>query len=216
VGTLCKFNTNPGRRHWNKAKHILHYIISTQDLALTYSGSSINPRDSSIALVHAYSDSDYAGNVDNHRSTNGYAIMMAGRAISWSSKLQPIVAQSTGEAKYVSSAIAGMEIAWICNFLAELGFAQGTPTVLSLDNTSSIQWNDNPTNNSRTKHIHSCYHYTHLEITRCNITVIHCPTQEMVADILTKNLSWSLHEKFVQMLGLVQRSSGSIDNKASP
>jgi hypothetical protein len=41
--------------------------------------------------------SDYAGNLDDRKSTSGYVFMPSGGAVSWFSKKQPIVTLSTTE-----------------------------------------------------------------------------------------------------------------------
>ena len=58
-----------------------------------------------------YSDADYAGDSDTMRSTGAYVVMMGGGAVDWSSKLQPVVAQSTTETEYIAANTAGREIA---------------------------------------------------------------------------------------------------------
>lgn len=56
-----------------------------------------------------YSDADHGGNSDNEKSTSAYVIKMRTGAVSWSSKLQSIVALSTTEAEYVSAVSAATE-----------------------------------------------------------------------------------------------------------
>ena len=57
----------------------------------------------------AFSDADHAGNPDNAKSTGGYALLIGGGAVSWSSRLQPLIALSTTEAEYISATAAGQE-----------------------------------------------------------------------------------------------------------
>lgn len=45
-----------------------------------------------------YTDSDYAGDIDDMKSTSGYVFMLGSGAVAWSSKKQPIVTLSTTEA----------------------------------------------------------------------------------------------------------------------
>ena len=51
-----------------------------------------------INQLWGYVDADWAGNVDDRRSTSGYVLMLNGAAISWKSKRQPVAALSTAEA----------------------------------------------------------------------------------------------------------------------
>ncbi|MCV4733192.1 Ty1/Copia family ribonuclease HI, partial [Escherichia coli] len=63
-------------------------------------------------VFSTYADADYAGDVDSRRSTSGLVVKMGTGAISWASKLQPVVTLSTTEAEYISAAAAGQEIMW--------------------------------------------------------------------------------------------------------
>ena len=95
VSLLARFQSNPGIEHWNTLLHVLGYIKNTIDYGLTYSwDSKLSPT--------AFVDADYGGCKDTHRSTSGYVFMMAGGAVTWSSKHQATVALSTVEAEYIA------------------------------------------------------------------------------------------------------------------
>ena len=65
-----------------------------------------------------FCDADHAGNPDNGRSTSGYVLRIGSGAISWSSKLQGLVTQSTTEAEFIAAVDAGREIVWMRNLLS--------------------------------------------------------------------------------------------------
>jgi hypothetical protein len=85
--------------------------------------------------------------------------MMAGGAISWQSKLQPTVAQSTTEAEYIAASAAAREGVYLRHLLSDLGFEQQEPTIVYEDNTGAIALAENPVHHSRTKHIDIRFHY---------------------------------------------------------
>eukprot|EP00253_Pinus_taeda_P032699 PITA_32699 len=68
--------------------------------------------------------SDWAGGVDDRKSTSGYVFHMGSGAISWASKKQPIVALSTAEAEYVSTTAAACQAVWMKRMLRSLGQEQ--------------------------------------------------------------------------------------------
>ena len=81
VGVVSLYMSNTGQKHWEVVKHILRYLGGTKDAWLTFGLNNSTE-------VEGYTNSDYAGNMDNQKSTSGYVFSYGGGAISWSSKLQ--------------------------------------------------------------------------------------------------------------------------------
>eukprot|EP00253_Pinus_taeda_P035693 PITA_35693 len=71
-----------------------------------------------------YTNSDWAGSVDDRKSTSGYVFHMGPGAISWAYKKQPIVALSTAEAEYVAATAAATQAVWMRRMLRRLGQEQ--------------------------------------------------------------------------------------------
>lgn len=67
---------------WSAVKHLLRYPQGTKDLKLTYS-----PDPYSASIFTTYADSDFTGDRDSGRSTNGYIVKIGTGVVSWSSKL---------------------------------------------------------------------------------------------------------------------------------
>ena len=88
---LGRYQSNPSLEHWKAAKKVMRYLKGTKDYKLTC-------RRSNHLDVVGYSDSDFAGFIDSRKSTSGYVFLLAGRAISWRSAKQTLVATSTIEA----------------------------------------------------------------------------------------------------------------------
>jgi hypothetical protein len=79
VSVLSQFMEKPYENHWNVAKEVLRYLKVTLDYGIKYT----DPSD--VELI-GYSDSDWAGNLDDRRSTNGYAFCIGFGVVSWRSK----------------------------------------------------------------------------------------------------------------------------------
>jgi len=60
-----------------------------------------------------YNDSDWAGSVDDNKSTSGYVFHLGSGAISWAFKKQPIVALSTTKEEYVAATAATCQAIWM-------------------------------------------------------------------------------------------------------
>jgi hypothetical protein len=101
-------------------KCILCYLraTSTFGIHIPKSGSS---------LLSAFSNADWAGNPDDHRSTDGYTIFLGNNLISWSSRKHHIVSRSSTKAEYKEVANATAELIWIQVLLRELGIHQSRP-----------------------------------------------------------------------------------------
>jgi hypothetical protein len=105
---------------------------------------------------------------------------------------------STAEAEYRAAALCTKEVLWIRRLLAELGFAQTSPTIILEDNRACIKMIENPMVSERNKHIEMDVHFIRDHYTMENIKPIYVSTQEQKADLLTKNLPRPLFEQFTQ------------------
>ncbi|GJR63853.1 retrovirus-related pol polyprotein from transposon TNT 1-94 [Tanacetum coccineum] len=95
---LCaRFQVTPKVSHMHAVKRIFRYLKHQPKLGLWY------PKDSPFHL-EAFSDSDYAGDNHDRRSTSGGCQYLGRRLVSWQCKKQTIVAISSTEAEYVAAA----------------------------------------------------------------------------------------------------------------
>ena len=95
-------------------------------------------------MLTRYADADWANDLGDCKSTSGYVFKLARGAISWSSKKQPSIALSSTEAKYIPRAYATKELMWLQHLFSEVGLPDNDPTVLLIDNQSTIMIAKNP------------------------------------------------------------------------
>ena len=76
VGSLME---NPSEIHLNAARRVLRYVKGTIDYGVFYK------KENGTDLV-GYTDSDYAGDIYDCKSTSGHAFMLNSSAILWTSK----------------------------------------------------------------------------------------------------------------------------------
>ncbi|TFY79108.1 hypothetical protein EWM64_g4908 [Hericium alpestre] len=167
VTTLSQFMQNPGRMHWEGTKRVLHYLKATKEEWLTYGG------DAKTGIM-GYSDTDW-GSSDHRHSISGYVFLVDGRAVSWSSKKQPIVALSSTEAEYVVMTHATKEAVWMQAFLGEMLTPFDMPTPLHCDNQSAMMLAKDNIFHLRTKHIAIRYHFIRDVIERDEIDLVYSP-----------------------------------------
>jgi hypothetical protein len=111
------------------------------------------------------------------------------------------------EAEYIALADAAKEGIWLNRLEKEI-FPENTPKVILLeDNQSTIKTAKNDIINERSKHIDVRYHFIRENIRADKLEIRYCPTDQMVADALTKPLGRTKLELFVAEMGLVPRSS---------
>ncbi|UYV76618.1 hypothetical protein LAZ67_14001480 [Cordylochernes scorpioides] len=182
VSALGQFRNDPRRQHWNAAKRVLRYLKGTSCLRITY-------RKSNEAL-HGYADADWGGNLVDRKSHTGIVYFLARGPIAWESKKQQTVTLSSTESEYIALCEAGKEAVYLRALLDEMGFGEllNGPTVLETDNQGAQQLARNPVYHARTKHIDIKWHFIRSICSDGLVEVVHTPTQENVADILTKGL----------------------------
>ena len=86
-----------------------------------------------------YADTEWAGDVDDRKSTSDYIFLLCGGAVLWKSQKQRCVALSTAEAEYVAMSSAAQESVWLRQLIAELtNSPEDSPTVLYEDSRPSL------------------------------------------------------------------------------
>ena len=83
VGVLSRYMSKPRKDHWTTIKRVFRYLRGTTDHAICYQGIA---RPDRVLDVHGFVDADWAGDLDERRSTSGYVFSLFGGAISWRSE----------------------------------------------------------------------------------------------------------------------------------
>ena len=188
--------SEPGPAHWRAAKNVLRYLKGTKELGIIYGKDKRDQR----ALM-GYSDSDFAGDVENRYSTSGACFLFGGSAISWRSKKQSIVAQSSVEAEYIALSFAVREALWLRKLDGVFG-SGSTPLGLGVDNQGALALSRDVVQNERSKHIDVKYHFIRHHVATGTVELNYIPRAEMVADVMTKPLGATKHKLFVDMMGM--------------
>ena len=136
VGVCARYQANRKESHLTVVKRIIRYINGTSDYGLWYS------KDSNACLV-GYLDADWAGSVDDRKSTSGGCFYLGNNLVSWMSKKQNSVSLSTTEAEYIAVGSCCTQLLWMKKLLHDYGIPQETMCVFC-DNTSAINLSKNP------------------------------------------------------------------------
>ncbi|KAL5730821.1 hypothetical protein ACHQM5_003612 [Ranunculus cassubicifolius] len=161
-------------------------------------------QNSEVKLL-GFCDIDWAGSVDDMKSTSGYTFTVGSGVVSWSSKKQETVAQSSAEAEYVSAALATSQAICLKRILKDLGEKKKKAISILCDNKSAIAMSKNPVHHNRTRHIAIKHHYIRDMVKKGKIEVKYISTEDQVSDILTKALPKDKHHYFKEMMQLTTK-----------
>jgi len=195
ISIVSHFTIRPGLEHWESVKRIFRYLKGTRELWLTYGSLPGGEK------LQGYADADGSMAEDRH-AISGYAFMLGGGVISWASKRQEIVSLSTTESEYVAITHAAKEAKWLRSLIAEIFHPLVDPTPLLSDNQSAIALTQDHQYHARSKHIDIRYHFIRWMVEDGTIRLVYCPTEDMVADTLTKALPSMKVKHFASELGL--------------
>lgn len=188
VARLCRFMGAPTQAHMEDARHCLRYLKGTKTRGLTFGGAR-------ELLLRGYSDANFPTTYPSGcKSTSGYVFFLCGAAISFLSKLQPLVALSTAEAEYIALCMTVQEALFLRQMLAELGFPQDEPTPIGEDNQACITIATNDVTSARTKHLDIRLHFVRDAHHARQVAIEYVPTKDMLADMFTKPLARPLFE----------------------
>eukprot|EP00253_Pinus_taeda_P031388 PITA_31388 len=153
-------------------------------------------------LLVGFTDSDWAGDPDDRKSTAGYVFTLGSGPITLACKKQADISLSSAEAEYRGAVEASKEALWLRQILSEFGFEQQHPTTLWGDNQSAIQLCKDPVKHQRSKHIELHMHFIRKLIHDHVLEVQYCSTDDQVADIFTKALTEAKFTKLRFMVGV--------------
>jgi len=179
VNKVCQYLHAPTTVHWTAVKRILRYLKNTTRLGIRIARSP-------SSLVSGFSDVDWAGDVDDRRSTGGFAIFFGSNLVSWSARKQVTVSRSSTEAEYKAMANATAEIIWIQSLLQELGVQSPPVARLWCDNIGATYLSTNPVFHARTKHIEIDYHFVRERVAQKLLDIKLISTGDQAADGFTK------------------------------
>jgi len=179
VHVVSQFVASPTTVHWAAVLHILRYLRGIIFQSLLLSSTS------SLELL-AYSDADHGSDPIDRKSVTGFCIFLGDSLISWKSKKQSIVSQSSTEAEYRAMSFTTKKIVWLRLLLADMGVSFSHPTPMYYDNQSSIQIAHNSIFHERIKHIEIDCHHTRHHLKHDTIALPFVPSSLQIADFFTK------------------------------
>ncbi|UYV69328.1 hypothetical protein LAZ67_6003255, partial [Cordylochernes scorpioides] len=194
---LSQYSRQPKQMHWAAIKRVMRYLRGTIDLGVKFERGK-------TGIPKSYTDASWSTTHDG-KSYGGYVLKLGEATIDWKSSKQPLVALSTMEAEMIAACESCCQIKWIINLLRELeewNFME-KPTAIYTDSQSLINWISSPKQSSRCRHINRKYHFLRDCYESRDICLLYKPSQDLEADIFTKDLSRDQMKKHLESLSIV-------------
>ncbi|RVW57872.1 Retrovirus-related Pol polyprotein from transposon RE1 [Vitis vinifera] len=181
----------------------LMYLAHTRpDLAYALSVGILFAKNVDHQSIEVYTDADWAGAVDDRRSTSGYFTFVGGNLVTWKSKKQNVVARSSAEAEFRGMTLGLCEALWLRLLLQDLGYLSRQPIRLFCDNKAACDIAHNPVQHDRTKHVEVDRFFIKEKLDDKIVELPKIRSEDQLADILTKAVSSQVFSKFLDKLGM--------------
>lgn len=183
VNILSQHNKQPTQADWNEVKRVCRYLKGTKDYQLI-----LGNQQESTSELEGYADADWAENREDRKSNSGYIFKFMGATVSWACRKQTCVALSSTEAEYIALAEASQECLWLKRLIKDFTAKQQKSTPIFEDNQSCLNLASNKRCSRRTKHIDTKFHFIRDLKENGILNFVYCPTEKMLADMLTNPL----------------------------
>ncbi|RVX03817.1 Retrovirus-related Pol polyprotein from transposon RE1 [Vitis vinifera] len=169
---VSQYMHNPGEQHMNAVMRILRYLKNAPRKGILFT-KNVNHQS-----IEVYTDADWAGAVDDRRSTSSYFTFVGGNLVTWKSKKQNVVTRSSAEAEFRGMALGLCEALWLRLFLQDL-----------------VQ-------HDRTKHVEVDRFFIKEKLDDKIVELPKIRSEDQLADILTKVVSSRVFSKYLDKLGM--------------
>ena len=145
------------------------------------------------------------GCLDSRKSTLSYIFMLAGRAISWKSVKETLIASSTMETEFMACYETSNHGIWLRNFITKLRnfYRIEKPLRINCDNKTAELYSKNNRSSSKSKHIDIKFLVVKERVQSLQVLIEHINTNSMIADPLTKGLPPKVYHEHVTHMGVI-------------
>lgn len=196
LSMVSSFMHNPGEQHMNAVIRILRYLKGTIGKGVLFKKTG------NCCDVDVYTDADWAGAIDDRRSTSGYFTFLGGNLVTWRSKKQTVVARSSAEAELRGLVLGLCEGLWLKMLLRDLGCMTTRPIKLYCDNKAARDIAHNPIQHDRMKHVDVDRFFIKEKLEDNALVLPEIRTEDQLADMLTKAVSIQVFWKLISKLGM--------------
>jgi hypothetical protein len=106
IGLIAQYMQTPHESHWKEAKRILLYVHGTIQFRIHHSSGG-------TPLLVGFTDSDWADDPDDWKSTTSYVFSLGSGLVTWVCKKQRAITLSSAEVEYRATVNASQEALWL-------------------------------------------------------------------------------------------------------
>ena len=180
-------------------RRVMNHIVSTKELGYTFKPDSFGQWDGKRGTrkfkILGKCDSEYAKQSSRH-SVNAGITYLEGAIVKQFSKMMPIVALSTTEAELYSAVLTAQDMMFVCYILKGFGLEIELSMLLLCDNKGTVDLANNWSVGGRTRHVDVKQNYLQELKENGFLRVEWRHGEVMTPDILTKNVTKHLFDRF--------------------
>jgi hypothetical protein len=196
VRELSKHMKMASEAHLKAMYRLMKYCVETPERGLFLRPTREwdgNPEFEFVILGR--SDSNYATDTSNRRSTSGYSVFLEGSPISMKSIGQKSVTLSVTEAELSAGTSCAQDMLFAMRVIESLGLKVKKPMILEMDNKGAVDLSNNWSVGGRTRHVDVKQWFLRELKEQNTIFTEWRPGASMSSDLFTKNLERPLFER---------------------
>ncbi|KAL6339865.1 hypothetical protein AAG906_034953 [Vitis piasezkii] len=171
-------------QHMNAVMRILRYLKNAPRKGILFA------KNVDHQSIEVYINVDWAGAVDDRRSTSSYFTFVGGNLVTWK------------KAEFRGMALGLCETLWLRLLLQDLGYLSRQPIRLFCDNKAACDIAHNPIQHDRTKHVEVDRFFIKEKLDDKIVELPKIRLEDQLVDILTKAVSSQVFSKFLDKLGM--------------
>jgi hypothetical protein len=225
LNQLTRHFQDPKEEHWKAALRTLAYLKSTKSHGLVFEGEDVSDfraytkgvrehTDEEIrngVHLQAWSDSDWAGDKEDRKSTSGYFLQLGSCVISYRCQKQALTATSSTAAELIALSLATKEVLWQKKLFQDVFNTDAGAVSIMEDNQGAKILAENNKFSHKTKHLPLKYFFCREKVKFKEITVDKISTKDQLADIFTKPLGPQIFIPLREKMGVLDlRSKRSV------
>jgi hypothetical protein len=200
VSVFSRHAHNHTEAHYQLLLNLLGYLKRTRDMKLTFTDRRIEGR--GVYDIDLYTDAAFGTGIEQERrSTTGVVILLGNNLVHWRCQVQKATVISSTDAEIVAGCRGVFETKMLIDTLAEIGVVV-PKTRLHVDNQAAIINLEKSKANAHDviRRVEINYHAYRQHVEAMDIQVLHCPSDKMLADLLTKAYDYIKVEQLRQLI----------------